>query len=90
MIDESRTCKMELATEVAAKGFDIETGTTGSGKIYSAWMDLKAIFTGHGLKTILENCYFGEDAAQKTYEAALEEEELSVYIKEIIQVNKLY
>jgi uncharacterized protein (TIGR02284 family) len=84
MIDESHQCKMELATEVAADGADIETGTTGSGKIYRAWMDLKAVFTGHDRKSILENCHFGEDAAQKAYLSALEEEGLPEYIREII------
>ena len=38
---------MELATEVAANKTDIATGTTGSGKAYRVWMDLKSTFTGH-------------------------------------------
>jgi len=42
MISESHTLKMALATEVAASGEDIEEGTTNSGKIYRAWMDVKA------------------------------------------------
>ncbi len=89
MIDESRQCKMELATEVAADGADIETGTTGSGKIYRAWMDVKALFTGHDRKSILENCHFGEDAAQKAYSSALEEEGLPAYLREIIASQQL-
>ncbi|WP_428331678.1 PA2169 family four-helix-bundle protein [Mucilaginibacter sp.] len=84
MISESHQYKMELATEVAASGADIETGTTGSGKIYRAWMNLKAVFTGHDRKSILENCHFGEDAAQKAYISALEEEGLPTYLREII------
>ncbi|MGZ3872588.1 MAG: PA2169 family four-helix-bundle protein [Mucilaginibacter sp.] len=84
MIAESHQCKMELATEVAASGADIETGTTASGKIYRAWMDVKAIFTGHDRKTVLANCEAGEDAAQKAYTAALREEGLPAYIRTII------
>jgi uncharacterized protein (TIGR02284 family) len=34
-------------------------------------MDVKAIFTGKDRQAILENCEFGEDAAQKAYKAAL-------------------
>jgi uncharacterized protein (TIGR02284 family) len=34
-------------------------------------MDLKATIGGHDRKTILSNCEFGEDAAQKAYDTAL-------------------
>ena len=34
-------------------------------------MDLKAAIAGKDRKTILENCEFGEDAAQKAYDTAL-------------------
>lgn len=74
MIDESRKLKMVLGTEVQQMGEDIEEGTTNSGKIYRIWMDVKATFTGHDRKTILNNCEFGEDAAQNAYRMALKEE----------------
>jgi uncharacterized protein (TIGR02284 family) len=89
MIDQSHTCKMELATEVAADGQDIETGTTNSGKIYRAWMDVKAVFTGHDRKTVLANCEFGEDAAQKAYKSALSDEELPAYIHTILSEQQV-
>ena len=88
MIGESHKHKMALATEVQALGSDAETGTTGSGKIYRAWMDVKAVFTGHDRKTILNNCEFGEDAAQKAYKTALEDEDLSANLREIISEQK--
>ncbi len=88
MIRESHRHKMALATEVQSLGEDIETGTTNSGKIYRAWMDVKAVFTGHDRKTILNNCEFGEDAAQKAYKMALAEEELSANLKELITTQK--
>ena len=84
MIDESRQCKMELATEIEVNGAAVENSTTNSGKIYRAWMDIKAVFTGHDRKTVLANCEFGEDAAQKAYKSALEEEELPAYLRAII------
>jgi len=88
MIDQSHKYKMALATEVTALGEEIETGTTNSGKIYRAWMDVKAIFTGHDRKTVLNNCEFGEDAAQNAYKMALEEEDLPSNIRELISDQK--
>lgn len=88
MISESHTYKMALATEVQALGDEIEDGTTNSGKIYRAWMDVKAVFTGHDRKTILNNCEFGEDAAQKAYKTALAEEGLSADLRELITDQK--
>ena len=89
MIGESQKYKMALATEVSALGEDIETGTTNSGKIYRAWMDVKALCTGHDRKTVLNNCEFGEDAAQKAYKSALETEGLSGNLHTLISDQKV-
>jgi uncharacterized protein (TIGR02284 family) len=83
-IDESRQIKMILGKEVQALGGDMDTGTTNSGKIYRAWMDVKAIFTGHNRKTVLQNCEFGEDAAQKAYTTALRSDDLPAYLGEML------
>ncbi|MDB5022077.1 MAG: Aldehyde dehydrogenase [Pedobacter sp.] len=88
MIGESHKLKLALATEVQAFGKDADTGTTNSGKLYRAWMDVKAVFTGHDRKTILDNCENGEDAAQRAYKAALEEEGLSANIRTMITEQK--
>ncbi len=88
MISESQKYKMALATEVSALGEDIETGTTNSGKIYRAWMDVKALFTGHDRKTVLNNCEFGEDAAQNAYKMALEADDIPSNIRELISDQK--
>lgn len=88
MIVESQKIKMALATEVQAFGSEIETGTTNSGKIYRTWMDVKAIFTGHDRKTVLNNCEFGEDAAQKAYKTALEVDDLSASVRGLITEQK--
>ena len=45
--------------------------TTLSGKIYRVWMDLKAGFTGDDRKSLLASCEYGEDAALRSYDAAL-------------------
>ena len=71
MAEESIKYKTELVNEINKLGGNPVTGTTGLGKIYRVWMDVKATFTGHNRQTVLENCEFGEDAAQKAYKDAL-------------------
>ncbi len=88
MIAESHTLKMALATEVAASGEEIEEGTTNSGKIYRAWMDVKAAFSGNDRKAVLESCEFGEDAAQKAYQMALNEGDLPAHLHSLISDQK--
>ncbi len=71
MADESRQYKSELSNEVLRIGGKPAEGTTGVGKIYRVWMDVKATFTGHDRQSALDSCEFGEDAAQKAYRDAL-------------------
>jgi uncharacterized protein (TIGR02284 family) len=72
-IEQSRTVKNKLGMEIQKLGGSMDTGTTVSGKIYRAWMDVKAVFSGHDRHAVLSNCEFGEDAAQKAYTESLEE-----------------
>ncbi len=71
MANDSRQYAAELTERVRTLGGEPSTGTTNSGKIYRVWMDVKATFSGHDRQAVLENCEFGEDAAQKAYKAAL-------------------
>lgn len=71
MAEESIKYKTELVNEISKLGGEPATGTTGLGKIYRVWMDVKATFTGHDRQSVLEACEFGEDAAQKAYRDAL-------------------
>src|SRR5205809_139661 len=87
-IDQSRNFKSALGTEVQTLGADMDKGTTASGKIYRAWMDVKALFTGHDRQTVLDNCEYGEDAAQKAYKSALETENLPAYLYALITRQK--
>ena len=84
MIAESHRIKIALATEVQALGAEVEQGTTTSGKIYRAWMDVKAVFSGHDRHAVLANCEAGEDAAQKAYRQALQSDALPGYIRELL------
>ena len=88
MIDESREFRNVLGREVQVLGGEMAEGTMTSGKIYRAWMDLKAVFTGKDRHTILDNCEAGEDAAQKAYKSALAEEGIPHFLREIISNQK--
>jgi uncharacterized protein (TIGR02284 family) len=85
MIAESRVIKSSIAGEVLASGGEVEKGTTASGKIYRAWMDVSAIFTGHDRQTVLSNCERGEDAAQSAYKEAIKRDELPRYVREMLE-----
>lgn len=84
MIAESHKIRIALATEVQVMGADPEQGTTTSGKIYRAWMNVKAIFTGHDRHAVLENCEAGEDAAQRAYKTALAHDGLPAYLRDML------
>ena len=71
MIRESTQYKEELTEKIAHHGGEVEDDTTSAGKIYRAWMDIKAAITDSDRHSILASCEFGEDAAQRAYEAAL-------------------
>ena len=89
MSDESRQYAAELTQEVVKLGGEPATGTTGSGKIYRVWMDVKVAFSGKDRQTILDNCEFGEDAAQKAYDQALKSDaSISTDIRQLITNQK--
>lgn len=88
MIDESRKIRLDLAAEVQALGGEYDRGTTASGKLYRAWMDVRAVFTGHDRYTVLANCERGEDAAQNAYKEALNANHLPAYIRTILSGQK--
>ena len=87
-IDQSRKIKMTLGTELEVLGGDIDQGTTGSGSLYRAWMDLKATFTGHTRHAVLAACEYGEDAAQKAYETALNTEHIPAHLVDTLMDEK--
>ena len=71
-----------------AEGDEPEEGTTIRGKIYRAWMGVKATFSGKDRKSVLESCEFGEDAAQRAYQSALEEDDLSSDVRQLLEQQK--
>lgn len=88
MIDESQGYKQELQNLVMEYGGETADGTTASGKLYRAWMDVKALFTGGDEKTVLGNCEAGEDAAQRAYQMALDDDDIMQRTKDLIRTQK--
>ena len=88
MILESQHIKSDLAHEIQVLHGDVEDGTTEMGKIYRAWVDVKAVFTGENRHSILSNCEAGEDAAQKAYTRALETDRLPAFLKDLLKTQK--
>jgi len=84
MILESQQIKSDLTREIQVLRGSVEEGTTGMGKIYRAWMDVKAVFTGENRHTVLSNCEAGEDAAQSAYYKALQSDSLPAFIREML------
>jgi uncharacterized protein (TIGR02284 family) len=72
MADESRKYSRDLTERVQRLGGEPADGTTASGKIYRTWMDVKSALSRSERKSVLEECEYGEDAAQKAYEKALD------------------
>ncbi|HEX8356131.1 MAG TPA: PA2169 family four-helix-bundle protein, partial [Segetibacter sp.] len=89
MADQSRKYNAELIQEVGRLGGDAASDTTISGKVYRVFMDLKAAITGKDRESILGSCEYGEDVAQRAYEAALESDAyMSTEIRQLISSQK--
>jgi uncharacterized protein (TIGR02284 family) len=84
MVRESEENKRELTNKIRQQGGSVTTGTTTAGKIYRAWMDVKAKFSGNDRKAILASCEFGEDAAQRAYKTALDDSELDPDSRQVV------
>ncbi|MES2704879.1 MAG: PA2169 family four-helix-bundle protein [Bacteroidota bacterium] len=85
---ESVQYKEELSGLARRLGEEPETGTRTDGKIYRVWMDLKATFSGNSRKSVLENCEFGEDAAQRAYKTALSDEDLTPEVRNVVATQQ--
>ncbi|WP_158798987.1 PA2169 family four-helix-bundle protein [Pedobacter sp. L105] len=74
---QSRKNSQELTALVAGHGSDVETGTSVSGGLHRAWIDVKSLFGGSDRESILDEAERGEDAIKAAYKKALTEGELS-------------
>lgn len=74
-----------LAAEVRNLGGRPASDSTQSGKLYRVWMDIKSGITARTRKSVLALCEFGEDAALKAYNLALESDaEIPAEIRQLM------
>jgi uncharacterized protein (TIGR02284 family) len=81
---QSRKNTQELTATVARYNNDVQTGSSVSGAIHRAWIDVKAVFTGKDRASILAECERGEDAIKKAYQSALTEGDLSGEVSVVV------
>lgn len=72
LASESRQNVTELTAIAQQTGGEVAEGTSGTGDLHRAWIDLKSAFTGSDLLAILNECERGEDAAKHAYQDALD------------------
>jgi uncharacterized protein (TIGR02284 family) len=85
MVNHSSQFSEELKNEVVRLGAEPAKDSTQSGKIYRVWMDIRAGVSARDRKSIIALCEFGEDAALKAYNAALESDaEIPASVRQII------
>jgi uncharacterized protein (TIGR02284 family) len=61
-----------------------EESSSAAGAMHRAWINLKSALTSGDDHAILAECERGEDSAVKEYKEALEEEDLSAPIRDIV------
>ncbi len=89
MADQSRKFKSQLVQEVTNLGGEAASDTTVSGKVHRVWMDLKAAISGKDRESVLGSCEYGEDVAQRAYDAALESDAyMSTEVRQMITSQK--
>src|ERR1700712_3767280 len=82
---ESQQYVVEL-TGIAQQYGEAADGTSTSGDLHRAWIDIKSTFTGGSVQAILDECERGEDAAKAAYRDALDpENELSAELVQLLQ-----
>ena len=63
---------------------DPEESSSTAGAMHRAWIDLKSAITSGDDHAVLAECERGEDSAVKEYKEAIEGDELSAPIREIV------
>ncbi len=84
----SQKCKQDLVIEVTKLGGEVAEGTKVTGKVFRAWMDVKAALTGNDRKAMLTSCEFGEDKAQETYDSVLQNERENLSAEQFSMVSQ--
>jgi uncharacterized protein (TIGR02284 family) len=83
---ESRDNAAALAEKATQFNGATAEGTSVSGALHRAWLDVKSTFTGNDLESILNECERGEDAIKAAYRSALEDSsELPYEVAQLIR-----
>ena len=60
-------------------------GSSVTGTVHRAWIDLKSALTNKDNKAVLNECERGEDYAEKAYQTALKAQDLPSALKSVIE-----
>lgn len=71
-VSQSRKYVNELQQTIRGLGGEPVTDSTMRGKLFRVWMDFKATVMGKDRKSVLDSCAYGEEAALKAYDEALQ------------------
>jgi len=82
--NESRNFRNELIVEVTKRGEQPLEGTTASGKIFRAWMDIKAALAVKDRQAIVSACETGEEAALEEYAEVLKSDDLDGFARKLV------
>ncbi|WP_018629108.1 PA2169 family four-helix-bundle protein [Niabella aurantiaca] len=89
MITTSHDHNTDLSKMVSFIGGEPATGTTGSGKLYRLWLDVKSVFIDISDRgSILIHCEQIEDAVQSAYKTALNEPGLPDELFSLLSAQK--
>ena len=64
---------------------DTNEGSSMTGTVHRAWIDLKSALTSKDNKAVLNECERGEDYAKKAYETTLKAQDLPPTLKSVIE-----
>jgi uncharacterized protein (TIGR02284 family) len=86
---ESQQYVTELTDIIQQYGGEAAEGTSTSGDLHRAWIDIKATFTGSDLLAVLNECERGEDVAKAAYRDALDpENELTPELAQVLRLQQ--
>ena len=86
MADEGKKNASDLTREIEKIGGDTHGSSTPKrGKVYHAWMDIKALFSGKNRESILDFCESGEDAAHAAYYLAISTGDLTMGARQMVR-----
>jgi uncharacterized protein (TIGR02284 family) len=71
LADDSRSYVNQLSGLAREQGLEPEEGSSTSGSLHRAWLDIKTTFTGQDNESLLEECHRCEHAIKDAYREAL-------------------